>query len=52
MKLTRVPEAEERAHFQALSTGAAVLAMVGSLQGSPGEDAQGGIRSWGLFLGI
>ena len=52
MKLTPVPEAEEWAHFRALSPGAAVLAVVGSLQGSPGEDVQGGIRSWGLSLGI
>ena len=52
MKLTPVPEAEEWAHFRALSPGAAVLAVVGSLQGSPGEDVQGGIRSWHSSLGI
>lgn len=52
MKLTLVPKAEERAHFRGLSLGAVVLAVMGSLQGSPGEDVQGGIRSWGLSLGI
>lgn len=52
MKLTSVPKAEERAHFRALSLGAAVLAAVGSLQGSLGEDVQGGVTSWGLSLEI
>lgn len=51
-KLTSVPEVEEWAHFQALFPAAAVLTVVESSQGGPGEDVQGGIRSWGLSLGI